>query len=605
MNCVNVSTDMRDCERGKRKVMSEKSTGKLTGKASVDRPWMKYYPDEMMKMISIPECTIKEYLKKNCPGMDVAAMHYYGEDIRWATLFEESEKAARGLKALGFGEGDQIPVFLRLVPEFVYLLLGAEKIGASLLCRDNTLEENVEAVRKAEAKAIIAHDFLSQEELDAYLSGSEVEKVVLISPLHYGDRSSIPDHIQSCIDSHYPEKCACGPATMTWDEFIAQGQSYSGEVEAPVDLDRPLFRAYTSGSTGPSKQVIHSSNTMLGIVCQMNFYGGSDDFRPNWLVTCLPPALVAVVVSMVLLPLSSNKLLIMDPFCREEDVDLELMRYKANNWPIIPMFLETIMHSERIPDDYDLSHLLALGPGCEASNNNQLKRGQQFLLDHNCNVRLTTGYGSSEVGSNLTLHMEPNPIRDGIVGVPMPLSIIGIFKPGTQEELGYNQLGEICKSGPGNMLGYDDPKATDKVLQFHDDGRVWLHSGDTGYMDEDGVLYSLGRGDSRRYGGGELAILLMENRIADAEIKGIKDEFFVLIEDEVHSGYFVPYLYVVLNKGFTVDDIRDEVYACLEPHMYPVDIIAIDERPFFHFKTNRIGLSKELKEARRIGSVAV
>lgn len=567
----------------------------LTGKPSIDRPWMKYYPQVMMDMISVPECTVTEYLKSRCPGMDIPAIHYYGEDITWGTVFEEAKRAAYALKAVGFEKGDQIPVFLRLVPEFVYLLLGAEMIGASVLCRDNTIEENVEAARKSGAKVIIAQDFLSKKEMEAYLAGSNVEKIVLVSPLHHGDKNSMPAHIRTCLKSTYPSVCAAGSATMQWDEFMAQGDNYTGEVEVSTDINRPLFSAYTSGSTGPSKQVIHSAKSMLGVVCQMNFYGGSEKMRPNWLVTCLPPALVAVVVSMVLVPLSSNKLLIMDPFCFPEDVDLELMRYKANNWPMIPMFIEIVMRNGRLTEDYDLSHLLSAGAGCEALNNNQLKRVEKFLADHNCNICFTTGYGSSEAGSNITLPMADQSIRNGNVGIPMPLSVMGIFKPGTQEELGYNQMGEICKSGPGNMLGYDNVKETEKALQKHADGKVWLHTGDVGYMDENGIIYSLNRGKALRYGGGELAILPMENRLADAEIKGIDDEFFVLLEDEVHPGYYVPYLYVVLKDGYSIKDIKKEVKNCLEPHMYPAEIIEVDERPFFHFKTNRIGLMAELR----------
>lgn len=568
----------------------------LTGKPSIDRPWMKFYPDIMMQMISLPKCTIKEYLMKHCPGMDVSAIEYYGEEITWRTIFEESAAIAKSLRALGFKEGDQIPVFLRLVPEFITLLLAAEEIGASLLCRDNTLEENVEAAAKANAKIIFAHEFLSQKDLKAFCK-SGVEKAVLVSPLNRGRRESMPEHIQACLDTfypHYPESCASGIKTMTWEEFLASGNDYSGEVAAPEDINRPLYRAYTSGSTGPSKQVIHSADTMLGIICQMNFYGSSDDFRPNWLVTCLPPSLVAVVVSMVLLPLSSNKLLIMDPFCFENDVDLELMRYKANNWPIVPMFIETIMRNGRITPDYDLSHLLAAGAGCEAFNNNQLKRAQKFVDSHGCKFRFTTGYGCSEAGSNVTLPMSPKPLGNGNVGVPMPLSIMSIFKPGTHEELTYNQVGEICKTGPGNMLGYDDPAGTAKALQLHEDGNVWLHLGDLGYMDEDGIIYTLTRGESPRFGGGDLWIQPMENLVADAEIEGIDDEFFVNVPDLEHPGYFLPYLYVVLKDGYTVKDIRKEVNSCLQEHMRPVDIIAIEERPFWHFKTNRIGLTKEL-----------
>lgn len=98
-----------------------------------------------------------------------------------------------------------------------------------------------------------------------------------------------------------------------------------GEVDASIDINRPLFRAYTSGSTGLSKQVIHSAYTMLGIIYQMSFYGASEEFRPTWLLTNLPPCLVAVVVPMMLSPLASNKLLILDPFCDVNDLDLEMM----------------------------------------------------------------------------------------------------------------------------------------------------------------------------------------------------------------------------------------------------------------------------------------
>lgn len=566
----------------------------LTGKPSIDRPWMKYYPPQLIEGLCIPDSTVYEYLKDRCPGEDVAAMHYYGRDITWKEVYEQVDLTARSLKAVGFGVGDEIPVFLQAVPEFVYLLLAAERIGASLLCRDNTIEENVEAVRKSGSKIIFAQDFLSQEDFNAYRKGAGVREVILLSPLRSANRTTIPDYCMEYLNSLYSDYPAYGPCTMSWDSFISLGAYYEGEINAPRDIDRPLFRAYTSGSTGPSKQVIHSAHTMIGCVHQMSFYASSDEFRPTWMVTCLTPSLVAVVVSMILMPLASNKLLILCPFVDTHDVDLELMRYRPNSWPLIPMFIETVMKNGRIPDDYDMSHLLAAGAGCEAYNNNQLKRAQKFLEDHNCHIRFTTGYGCSEAGSNMSLAMSPHPIADGNVGIPMPLTTISIFKPGTDKELTYNTMGEICQCGPSTMIGYDDPVATDKAIKIHSDGKRWLHTGDIGYMAEDGTFFALTRGKAPRYEGGDLATLPMENRLADANIKGIDDEFFVIIPDEEHHRCFVPYLFVVLEDGYTINDIRKQVEECLEDYMQPVDIIALPERPFFHFKTDRIGLTQSL-----------
>lgn len=573
----------------------------LTGRPSVDRPWLKYYPKVLLDNLQVPACTLRQYLEFNKPSMDTIAIHYYGVDITWQEIFDRADACARSLKALGFTEGDQIPAFLRSVPEFICLLLAAEKIGASLLCRDNTIEENVEAVAKSGATAIFAHDFLTQEDMDAYLKGTMTRKVILLDPCNCCSRRDMPDYVRKSLDSNYVGTSAHGPATMTWNEFIALGRNYTGTVEAPIDIDRPLFRCYTSGSTGPSKQVIHSAHTMIGVLAQMNFYG-SADVRPNWLVTILPPALVAVVISMLILPLASNKLLILDPWVDVYDIDLEIMRYKPNNWPCIPMFLEVLMNSHRIPADYDISHLLTLGAGAEACNNTQLKRIRQFLADHNCNIPFTTGYGSSEAGSNVAFHISGRPAGNSNVGCPMPLTTVSIFKPGTTEELGYNMDGEICISGPGVMLGYDNPEATAKALKVHPDGRVWLHMGDMGHMDEEGHIHTAGRGFNKRFGGGFLDILPMENMLADADIPGIVDQFFVNIPDEDHQGYQVPYLYVVLKPGFTVDSIRSAVAAALKPHMIPVQIIQLPERPFWHFKTNRIGLTNEVLEARSANS---
>ena len=79
---------------------------------------------------------------------------------------------------------------------------------------------------------------------------------------------------------------------------------------------------------------------------------------------------------------------------------------------------------------------------------------------------------------------------------------------------------------------------------------------------------------------------LLDDLLASGQNKKACDE---------HEGCFLPYLYVQLKDGYTLDDVRDKINACLpERYMRPVEIFTVPERPFFHFKTNRIGLSKEI-----------
>lgn len=117
----------------------------------------------------------------------------------------------------------------------------------------------------------------------------------------------------------------------------------------------------------------------------------------------------------------------------------------------------------------------------------------KFLKEHNCAAKITKGFGMTELGgAAITSSTIVNKV--GSVGIPFPTNIVGIFKPGTDEELQYNEIGEICITGPTMMKGYlDNEEEEKKVRMLHSDGRVWTHSQDYGYIDEEGFLYVKGR----------------------------------------------------------------------------------------------------------------
>jgi hypothetical protein len=60
----------------------------------------------------------------------------------------------------------------------------------------------------------------------------------------------------------------------------------------------------------------------------------------------------------------------------------------------------------------------------------------------------------------------------------------------------------------------------------------------------------------------------------------------------------VPYLYVVLKEGYEISDIEEAVREVLPEHMIPAKIVQVPTRPYWHFKTNRIGLTQPVHDNR-------
>ena len=99
------------------------------------------------------------------------------------------------------------------------------------------------------------------------------------------------------------------------------------------------------------------------------------------------------------------------------------------------------------------------------------------------------GYGLTECVTAPALRPSIWP-RRGSIGLPFPDTYYKIVKPGTQEEVPYGEVGEICLSGPTVMIGYlGHPEENAQTLQTHPDGLTWIHTGDLGTMDDDGFVY--------------------------------------------------------------------------------------------------------------------
>ena len=575
------------------------STGiKLTGKASIDKPWLKFYPEEIRNM-ETPVITVEKFLKAKNPDENKIAFEYYGNKITWKELWEEVDKAAKSLKVLGCGEGNRIPLFLQTVPAHYILLLAAERIGAAIICRDDIPEELCFAIRKSKSDTAFVMDYISKADEELFRETTPMTRMIKISPYDYADRDAIPEYVEKEIASRYADETETTEGDLTWDEFLALGKDYTEDYMAPEDANRPVFGAYTSGSTGISKLVIHSSSNIVATAFQMSIFIPPSDVQERWWLPILPPALIAVTVSMTIFPLSAGLIMVLDPFCPLEDIDIAFMEQKPNFWALVPMLCEILMKSDRIPEDYDMSHLRTLGTGAEAMNERKTQEVEAFFHKHNVQATLSAGYGQSEGCSNFTLPNPMFPLVDGCVGMPMPATTMAVFSDDL-EEMNYGEIGELCMTGPAMMLhyaGWRGTELTEKALINHPDGKCWLHTGDKAYINEHGIVYILGRGTTERFGGGELYMMRMETKAV--RVAGVEDGFFCFVPDDEHEGYVLPYFFVIPDGTKSLDEIEAGLKEALEDYEYPVEIRVIKERPFFHFKTNRKELTAAILEEKK------
>ncbi len=165
-----------------------------------------------------------------------------------------------------------------------------------------------------------------------------------------------------------------------------------------------------------------------------------------------------------------------------------LKQYKPNLIAGVPTLFEALLRMDDAKD-LDLSQIAGMFSGGDSLSAELKDKVDVFLKEHGSTEQIREGYGTTEcvTASCLTPRFF---FKRGSIGIPFPDTYYKICTPYTQDEVPYGTVGEICLSGPSVMSGYmDNPKETALALQEHEDGLIWLHTGDLGTMDEEGFIY--------------------------------------------------------------------------------------------------------------------
>lgn len=478
------------------------------------KPWLKAHTAEE-KAAELPEGTIYDYLYSNNKNYQSHnAIIYFDRKISYKELFDNIQKAAQSLKAIGVKKGDVITFCTISTPELVYLLYAASRIGAVVNMIDprssvegikdyilETKSEYVVSLDKFLPKIDAAKNMISKDK-----DGFEVKNVLSISPL---DSLPYPIQVASTFKDYLSKdgrnaykknkEILSKDAYISYPDFIKQGGGYTGNIDEPYEKDTLFSIIHTGGTTGTPKGVMHSQNSFNALAHSYKYSG--HDIRPgHTFLNIMPPFIAYGLSAGIHMPISLGITNIMIPNFDPKEFDKLLVKYHPNHWAGVPSHLVSLFESELLKkkENWDMSYLVCVGVGGDSLNPKVEEQINDFLRKHNCKYKIAPGYGMTEVNSAFSTVLGKY-YESCSGGIPFARNDVKIMDPNTQdpkstERLPIGEEGEIYLSGPTIMLGYyNNKQETDDTLITDYDGKKWIRTGDLGKITPIGNLKPLGR----------------------------------------------------------------------------------------------------------------
>ena len=451
---------------------------------SASAPWLSYYGNTPTTL-RYPNTTMHQQVRaaaKKYP--DHIAYTFMGKKTSYRDFVKRIDDAAKGLTALGITKGDRVTICMPNCPQALDCFYGLNRIGAipNMIHPLSAPQEIAFYLEMSKSKAILTLDQFYEK-----VAGVAGDARILIA--------KIRDELPFPLSALYPMTKGARaipklPKTgyTLWTELLAGGK----KTELPADTGKAEDCGavlYSGGTTGTTKGIMLSNMNFnaLGLqtiaasgyypdISGMRFLSVMPVFHGFGLGVSIHTALIGGATCILVpqfTPASYAKLLVKE---------------KPNIIAGVPTLFEALLRMDTLKDA-DLSCLKGVFSGGDCLSPELKKKIDTFLHEHNCSEQIREGYGTTECVTASCLTPKDY-ARDRSIGVPFPDTYYKIVNPGTTDEADPNTEGEICVSGPTVMLGYmDNPEETASTLRRHYDGRIWLHTGDLGRMDQDGFVY--------------------------------------------------------------------------------------------------------------------
>ncbi|MBR0307422.1 MAG: acyl--CoA ligase [Mogibacterium sp.] len=547
-------------------------------KPSITKPWLKYYDKDCINRL-LPECSLYGQLKKSSAGcQDQTALEYYGALVSYKKLMDRVDCYAAAFDAIGVRAGDFVSFYTVSIPETIYSIYGLNKIGAvcNLIDIRTDGEHTKEFIEKAKSDVLIVleseyrkiRDLVDETGLSKVIIQSASDSLPFASKIAFRHKNHVS------IDFSDERLIRCSEL-----EALGKGKAVD---EVPYEKDRPAIVTRTGGTTGTSKGVVLTNDSLNAVYANFRDVVGSG--RGMSFLNFLPLAASYGIACGIHMGLCMNVVDILIPKFKPDDFADLVYKYRPNVIIGVPLFYENLMHSEKIKD-LDLSFSLVMAAGGDSANLGFEQRLREFTKERGARYPLAQGYGMSETSSAsafgvFDIH------KDGSAGLPCIHNIISAFRPDTDEELDTGESGEICITGPTLMKEYlDEPEETAHVMRRHSDGRLWIHSGDIGYIDEDGFLFIKGRIKRSvvRFDGHKSYPVQIEDVVN--KHPAVKNCCVIPVKDLEHEQGELPLILAepAAEAGIDPEQLRTEIMELcdkgIEERSRPADAVIVDTIP--------------------------
>jgi long-chain acyl-CoA synthetase len=444
------------------------------------KPWLKFYDPDVSREIELPGISLTDLLVRTCQDFpDRIALYFMGMPMTFGELFDKAGRFAKGLQENGLTKGDVVSVCLPNVPQYLVAVLGTLRAGCALsgLAPLFSPDEMAYQLNDCRARVLIVMDSLFEAKIKPVAERIPSVDLVLVT--------GAADMLRT--GGGFPSGTPLeGKQVSSFVEFVNR---YTEVPESCVLLSQDAcYLQYTGGTTGPPKGAILTHGNMVADISIFGHWMKFERGQEVWLSAFPLFHMAGLMLSTLPLVFGGSQVLIPDP----RDLGKVIGFFDKHGPSIVgnvPSLTMMLLADERFRE-LDFSGLKYWISGAAPFPVEAIKTIEGIIGDG----KVVEVWGMTETSPIITSNPARGMKKVGSVGLPLPnmdLRVVAVEDGDSPVPLG--EEGELICSGPIVMKAYlNKPQETETALRVHD-GKIWMHTGDVGRMDEDGFVYVVDR----------------------------------------------------------------------------------------------------------------